>query len=724
MSVIQKIQEKYAKAMAIIIALALIIFVIMLAFENGGTLFRGGSTNVVGKVNGEPINYTTFQKKVELQENNMKQQQQGYFQEGPAMTRQAIDAVWNQEVDRLLIASETGKLGIGVGQKELGDILYGANPPEFLKSRFTNEAGIYDAAGAKRAIDDVLRKGTAAQKAELNAYIGQLEQYRVFEKYSSLLTNSVNYPRWMVEKEMADNSQLSKISYVREFYSAVPDSAVKISDGEIEEYINKHKDQPQYKQLESRSISYVAFSALPTAADSNAARTKLLDLKPAFDSTPDMKQFLESQGTSGYYDGFLGGKTIQIPLKDSIFKTPVGSIYGPYIDGGSYTLAKMLAVRTQPDTVTVRHILIGLTQPDPQTGQAVQIRDTAAAYKLADSIRNAIKAGSNFDTLAIKFSDDPGKYDQQTKMYNGAKYENVTSGRMVPEFNDFIFGHATGESGIVKTDFGYHYIEILSTKGSGPAYKIAYLPVQITASQETDAHALSEATKFAGDSRDQKSFDANAEKLRSRGINKLSEANIPPNGYQLQMGISRSLVKNIYAADLGDVLQPERVGDYYVVAIVTEVNEEGTLSVAKARPLVEPLLRNRKKAEILIKKAGTPSSLEAVATAWGSKPIEVADSLRLGSDPNVAVPGPLTTEPKVIGAAFNPANKGKVSAPIEGASGVFVIRVENISATPVLNGNVEEQRQAKYLQNKFRESYPQQSLKEAATIKDDRSKFY
>ena len=37
MSVIQKIQEKYAKLMAVIIAVALLTFVVMLAFENGGT---------------------------------------------------------------------------------------------------------------------------------------------------------------------------------------------------------------------------------------------------------------------------------------------------------------------------------------------------------------------------------------------------------------------------------------------------------------------------------------------------------------------------------------------------------------------------------------------------------------------------------------------------------------------------------------------------------------
>ena len=72
---------------------------------------------------------------------------------------------------------------------------------------------------------------------------------------------------------MRINSQLAKVSLVREFYTSIPDSTVKITDKEIEEYISKHKEE--YKQEENRSIAYVTFSALPTAADTIATREKL-----------------------------------------------------------------------------------------------------------------------------------------------------------------------------------------------------------------------------------------------------------------------------------------------------------------------------------------------------------------------------------------------------------------------------------------------------------------
>jgi peptidyl-prolyl cis-trans isomerase D len=248
----------------------------------------------------------------------------------------------------------------------------------------------------------------------------------------------------------------------------------------------------------------------------------------------------------------------------------------------------------------------------------------------------------------------------------------------------------------------------------------------IEASQETDANASNEATQFAGNSRDQKSFDASVEKLRAKGVNKAFAPEIGRNDYQIPgLGVSRALVRSIYEADRGDVLEPERVGDNYVVAIVTEVNEKGVQSAAKARLMVEPLLRNEKKAAQIQKKLGTLSTIEAAAAALGNKPIENVDSLRLSeSQPSI-----VSQEPKVIGSAFNPANNGKlVPQAIPGNSGVYVVKVNRLTATAVADANVAEQRKAKYQQAKMMAMYAtqqaQEVLKEAAKIKDNRSELY
>jgi peptidyl-prolyl cis-trans isomerase D len=143
------------------------------------------------------------------------------------------------------------------------------------------------------------------------------------------------------------------------------------------------------------------------------------------------------------------------------------------------------------------------------------------------------------------------------------------------------------------------------------------------------------------------------------------------------------------------------------------------MSVAKARPTVEAALRNKKKAAMLKEKAGKFTTLEAVAAAWGGKEIKTIDSLRM-SGGNMT----LGYEPRVIGAIFNPNNKGKVIPEVlEGQSGVYAVRVEAISTTPVTSGSVADQR--KTLANqKAGQFIPLDALKKVATIKDRRSERY
>lgn len=715
MSVIQNIRDKYARISVIAIALALLGFLLMDAFVGRSkSLFSGSDANIIGRVNGKKIDPVDFDRRVKQQENYL--QSQPYSQGGEANRQQAIDAVWNVEVTRVLMTSEISKLGMQVGKREINEILFGANPPEDLKKQFTDpQTGQYNAALAQQQINEMKRKGTVEQKNNFNNYLIELSYQREIEKYNSLITNTINFPRWFLEKQNADNSQIAKISFVREPYSSIPDSSIKISDKEIEDYISKNKDD--YKQEESRSIAYVTFSAQPTATDSAATREKLIALKTEFDTTKDAERFLASQGVQGYYKGYISGKTIQRTDKDSIFKLPAGAVYGPYLNGTNYELAKLEGVKQMPDTARLRHILISTAQQN-ESGQMVPVRDTATAKKMIDSIQGLIRGGQGFDSVCAKLSED-GTKDK------GGVYENVPTGQMVEEFNDFIFTNPVGTKGVVKTIFGYHYIEILSQKGSSLAYKIAYLPSQIIASNETDNNASNQANLFAGDSRDLQSFDANYEKnLKPKGIQKSIGPDIKPKGFEIMgLGASRSFIKEIYKAKQGEVLQPARIGDNYVVAVVTDIFREGTQRISIARIAIEPILRKKKKAEQLIKKLGKITTLEAIATSLG-KQIEAADSLRMTESRSAVI----NNEPRISGAAFNPANIGKVvPEAIEGANAVYMIRVDNVTATAVDNANVAEQRKSRYQQGKQMAQYNNATLtalRNNASITDKRADRY
>jgi len=700
MSIIQSIRDKAAWLVFGVIALSLLGFLLMDAFVGrGGRGLLSGNKTTIGSINGNDVEYVDFQKKVKGMEDQY--QAQGYPM-NEQMRQNIQEQVWSQSIDETLLDDEIEKAGVTVTPKELDDILFGANPPQDFKRQFTNEKGEYDANAARQAIAE-LRKHKNDPRAQSfeDEYLPALLQNRVREKYASLIGNTTYYPKWLLEKTNTDNSQLASISYVATPYSSISDSAVKVSDDEIKTYVGKHSEE--FKQEANKSIAYVTFSAAPTANDSAALLKQVSDLKNEFATTTDISGFLVRSGSAtNYTDMYVVKSKMQMPNADSIRSLNDGAVFGPYLDGGSYAVAKMINKRNLPDSVKCRHILIS-TQTTPDS----------IAKKRIDSIAAAIKGGANFADLCAKYSDDPGSKEKGGEYdFNSIQFSNLAK-----EFAEFIFYGKTGDKNVVKTSFGYHYIEVLNQKDFETAYKVAYLSKQITASQETDNAASGLANQFAGESTNAKAFDANATK---RNYNKLVATDIKPMDGSIQgLGSNRSMVKWINEAKVGDVSDAFDVDDKYVVALVTEDNKEGTMSAAKARPLVEFIVRNQKKAEqIKAKLSGKTSSLETAAAAVGQQ-VYNADSIRFASPfiPNVG------QEQKVIGASFNQSLKGKVSDPIAGNGGVFVIKVNNVSAEST-GINIDQQRQALMQRARSESAYKSiQVLRKAATIKDNRAKF-
>lgn len=717
MSIIQQIREKAAWLVFGLIALSLIGFLLMDAFVGRSKLF-GNRSSVVGTVNGEKIEITDFEKAVNDQEEQYKAR--GY-QVNDAMLQNVREMVWRTMTEEALLSDNYGTLGIDVTDKEVNDMLVGANAIQDVKQAFTDpKTGIFDAQAAAAQINQLRNLYKAGPKRNQDAQryeaarrffeesLPQIVKMRMREKYTALFVNSAYVPKWMLEKSNADNSQMAAISYVATPYFSVADSSVKISDGEIQEYIDKHPDQ--FKQEESRSLAYVTFNAGPNASDTQHTRDQLVQLEGDFKKADDIEAFFGRVGSSqNYFDGYVGKARIMVPNKDSIFALSKGELYGPYLDAGSYVVAKLVDEKTLPDSVRARHILIATV--DARTGQV--INEDSAAHKRIDSIRNLLEHGANWDSLAAKLSDDGGSKEK------GGDLGYFTSDRMVKEFSEFCFSGKKGEKKVVKSQFGYHYIEILDQKNFEPAYKVAYLTRKIEASQETDQAAFGLASQFAGQSREAKAFEDNVQKDH---LQKMNAPDITPAESTIPgLGVNRQLVQWAYKADVGNTSEPFTVGDKYVVALLTEINKAGTMSPAKARNVVEPILRNRKKAEQLTKKLGNPASLDAAATAAG-QPVQHADSLRFSSAfiPNVG------QEAKVIGAAFDKQLSGKAVSPaIAGNGGVFFIKVDNVSALSNPNADVNQQRfMQEQMQRQIVGSRLMDAMRKQANIKDYRGNFF
>jgi peptidyl-prolyl cis-trans isomerase D len=697
MSVIQRIRDKGAWIVFAIIALALIAFILQDGVRRGGSGFSNNTT--IGKVNGEKIERADFEQKLLMYGKGQQREQ-------------LIGQLWNQEVSTIIMQQEFDKLGLAISSKELNDIIFGENSP--LKREFTDpQTGIFDVEKAKQAFAQIKKSKNAEQQAGIiEAYIQPAILQALNAKYQTMIQQSLYVPKWLAEKQVADNNLVSSVSFVYAPYSSVSDSAIKVSDEEIINYAKKHSVQYE-RDEEARTITYVSFDATASAADSNATINQLSLLKSEFSSTSDLPAFFSKNATEApYYNSYVSKKEIKQKYIDSIVKLPVGGIYGPYVDGNNFVLAKVVATKQIPDSAKVRHILISTHQQDPNTGVLVRVREDSVARKIMDTVEASIKNGKNFDSVCLKYSEDGGS------KVKGGVYDYFASARMVPAFNDFSFDKPVGSKGVIHTEYGFHYVEVLGQKGSGPGYKIAYLSKPIIVSNETDAAANSAASQFAGTSRNKKQFDDNAAKLNKpwapSGEIKENDFTIPG------LGESRQLVRWIYEHNMGDVNdQPIRIGDKYVVAIVTSVIKPGLPPAQTLRASVESLVRNEKKAKQLLDTKFKGSTLEQLASAAGTT-VQKADTVLFS---NPFIPG-VGNDAKFTGAAFNAANKGKVTEAVAGTAGVFALRVDNIAARANSTESIESVKQTLLQAQRMALYRGSDALRKTAIIKDYRSKFY
>src|SRR5678809_734643 len=585
MSVIQSIREKYAKWAVIAIALALLGFILTDYFQAKNRMGPGNSSTL-GTVNGKKIDYISFETKLKARDDQQQaaaqQQQQEYTE---AKKHETAEQLWNQEVEEIIMASQFKEVGIDVGKKEFNDYLFGQNPPQELRQRFSDQQGNYDGAAAQNAINQLRRSPNQVERDQLDAYLAAMEYNRKQEKYNSVYKRQVYYPKWYVEKQNTEAAGLAKVSFVRYPYSKISDSAIKVTDKEIEDYVNKNKDQ--YKQTESRSIAYTIFNASPTEADSAQLRKQVADLKPEFTTDTMTTRFLSRYGsTIAYSDVFVGKTFMKMPAKDSIIALSKGEVYGPYLDDHTYALAKMIEIRTLPDSVRCRHILIS---NDPSQGGVVD----SIAKKKMDSVEAAVKGGASWADMVQKYNPQSDGSRAKNGEMTFSSFD-MQQPNFAKEFAQFaLFEGKKGEKKVVKTSFGYHLIEILELKNPEPHYKVAQFAKNIIASDETERVVLEDASKFVSESQNLKAFNENIAKSNGR-IQKFEATNIGPNDISIQdidqrltggqfgqVVPSRRLVREIYKADKGDVIKQERIGDAqmgykYIVAVVTDILEEGT----------------------------------------------------------------------------------------------------------------------------------------------------
>ncbi|OYQ34386.1 peptidylprolyl isomerase [Flavobacterium cyanobacteriorum] len=662
MAVLQKIRQR-SLLLILIIGLSLLAFIIGDIINSGG--FGSVSRNV-GSVNGENIPVQDFLQKV----NDLSKQQQGIS------PTQAANAIWNQEVENILFGERFEKAGIRVSNDHVLN-MYAQNPQIAQNPQFQNALGKFDKAKFKEFLAN-MKTTNPAQWEMVERSTPMVENAAKKQLYIAMLKAGFVATDTEAKAKYSEENDKVSFDYVYLPYTVVNDNEAKVSDDEIIAYMKKN--EKKYKSEPSRDIEYVLIENKPSKEDEAEMKsridallaprivynseTKKNDTLPGFREVTNVEEFVNNNSDIKFDTTYVAKKDLPVEHAEQIYNLVPGQVYGSYVDNGYYKLTRMMK-RKANATAKASHILIayaGGAAPNPNIKRTKE----EAKAKAEDLLKQVQANPEKFAELARTNTDDPGS--AQT----GGEYDNITPGQMVKPFNDFVFNNPIGKIGVVETDFGFHVIKVT---GKNEAVQLATIAQKIQPSDSTSDNIFTQATKMEMDAQEKPFADvAKSLKMNIVPVNKLMYNDENVQG----LGSQRGIVVWAFNEDTkkGDVKKFD-VPQGHVIATVKNINDNGLISLEEAKTTVLPILRNQKKAEILKKKM-TGGSLEAVAQKNGSSVLSATDVTFAA--PNIPNVGP---EAKVIGKAFGLA-AGKTSAPIEGQSGVFLIRAKNITKAPEL----------------------------------------
>ncbi len=712
MAVLNKIRQR-SLVLILVIALALFSFVIGDLFKNSDAL-TGGSQDVVATINGKDINRLEFQQKVKNYQDRAG---------GRQTSTQSMNAIYNQELRRIVLESEFEELGLSVEKDEMRDLLKlsFSSYPEFQDAN-----GNFDVNRLNAFIANL--KDLDGETAPLGNFLVNYDSWTnneqtiatnaIQQTYYNMIKAGVNTTIKEAEDAYLADAKTVDIKYVQVPYTSIDDSAVEVSTSEIKSYMDAHKET--YTTDATTEVVYVEFKEEASKADEDAIKAELLALKsdreeynesskntetiPGFDSATDIEEFVNSNSAIKYNDSFLREGQLPTVAKDTLMNLSAGAYYGPYKDNGFYKLSKVVATKQLPDSVKVRHILI--PHVGGQRADASVTKTPEQAKKTADSIYAAIKGGTKFMDL-LDLSSDKVSNEQDGEI----EFDYLAG--MAPEFKAYAFDNKEGDIDVVQTTFGYHIIEILEQKSFHKAVKVATVATKIEPSDATLQDVFNKMSKFEIAAKDG-DFTALAKErnltVKPITFNPLDET-IPG------LGSQREVVRWSFDEDT-------EVGAYknfpitnfgFIVAKVVEKREAGLMSTEDASITAIPEIRKEKKAKLIREKI-TGTTVADVAKNQGQSP-RTAAALTIN---NTTLSG-AGAEPKVIGAAFGLA-QGETSSPIDGDKGVYVVEVTKVTEateldnyTAIMNRLNAERRSA--VQTKVFTA-----LEDAAEIEDNRAK--
>ena len=648
MALLEKIRVKFGIVISVIIALALLSFII-----DPGTLESAlnsmSSKYDVGKIAGKRISYNEFQSEVDKY-TTINELMTGSSAQTEQMQQQIRDAAWQELVDKYMFIDNAMAAGIHVGEAELVDLVSGESLSPVMAQNpvFFDESGNFSLDMLNAFIANVNQDQTGQLRLYWNYLQNSINTQQYYQKYSALF-NAGNYENALQLADDLDfNNTTADVDYCYVSYPIGTDSTIVVSDSEIKDYYNSHKKF--FKQTANREIEYVVFEVVPSEADVLATSDEMDAAYEEFQTTDNMRAFLhmnseESLSEYWYKNGDLN--TLNSELNEYIFNrkedvTPVIK------SGNTFLAARVMDSKMLPDSVFVKHILL---QGDD-------------AAHVADSLVGVISRGGNFSNLAAAYSAD------QSSAADGelGSIGWMTQTYMIPGFESVIEARA-GRPFVLETQYGTHVV--LVTERTEPVLKkqVAILEKTALASRDTFNEYYAQANTFAtlaGGSYEGYLRAVDSTKVYSHPVT-ITEATSNYGAIDNAKEVTR------WAFDAKEGKASEIItvnNNYFFIATVTKINKEGYAPVEDAASLIEQRLyalkiQDKVLSDVKSKISGI-SSIEDAAKVLGVE-VDRSEAVSLGST---------TVDPALLGAV-SAAPEGTLFGPVPGTMGVYVVNVSN-----------------------------------------------
>jgi len=702
MALISEIRKK-SWLLIVLLAMALGGFVVMDMVRAGSK--SKGRDFVLGSVNGEKLDWQEFQKAERILYPNST---------GDVFGQR--NYIWNFMVEDKLVREQADAMGYNVGEEEMEELQFGQRLSPIIQRNFRDpNTGQIN----RQSLDQIKANlGTGKLQPQLEEFWGfqknEIIKDRLESKLSGLLKKCIYTPTWMAQQLQAEQGSSIDFIYVQVPLDKVAEADVKLTDEDYTNFMKENEGLVKRKE-EFRSVDFVVFNVIPTKEDTAIVREKIVERLDPFRKTDNDSAFVENN-YGKLEEEYFKKPDLAPAIADTIFKLPIGTVYGPYVDGVDFKAVKVIDKKIIPDSVKARHILIA----------AKSATELTAANAKIDSVKLLIESGAQrFDSIAMKISQDGSGA-------NGGDLGWSALNRMVKPFNDVIFYKADlGKVYKVVTQFGVHLVEVTDRKflKNDQGVKLAFLMEPIVPSEETQAAIYDDALEFSGQNRTVDELKAAVEKNPALSIE--TAPGLTANSYQFSTlgggGTGRDIIRWAFDKETkaGDVAQEIYIFDeptlfynaHYVVPALHSIIKPGKGSIADVKENFAEKVTAKKRAEIIAAQI-TSADIHAVAQQFGEK-IDTFNNVNF----NMSYLQDLGNEAGLIGKVTT-LKEGESAGPIKGINGVYVVQVIHRTEASISTDINAFRGQLTATSRQAIDSRLMEAVKSSAKIKDNRYNFY